>query len=97
MTLQRHIFLILLGSLLGTLVLIAGVGFFTTRDSIRDLRSTIMERTERQVLAELQNYFGRSAPAIEFMRGTISADPAAALAGWRATGLMLAQYMRTAE
>ena len=95
MTLQKNIFLNLIGLLLGTLLLIAGVGYMTTRDSIRDLRATIMQRTEQQVVGELQHYFGTTGPAIEFMRGAVFEDAASAFENWRETGRALAGYVRS--
>jgi adenylate cyclase len=93
MTLQKNVFLILVGLLLGMLLLIAGVGFFTTQSSVRDLRRTIMAATERHVAGELWHYFAETGEAIEFMEEVAFEDPEEALLNWRETSMQLADYM----
>ena len=83
MTLQKNILLILVSLLLTTLLVIAGVGYFTTRDSVRDLRARIMSTKRNQVAGELKHYFGQTEPAIEFMRNAVFSDADAAMEDWR--------------
>lgn len=94
MTLGKSIVLLLVGSLLGTALLLGGVAFITTRNSITNLRSDLLKQVDVRVQQRMQDYFDRAAPALDFMEKAIFAEEDF-MDGWEDRARLLSDYLMT--
>ena len=94
MSLRRTTVLLIAGLLAGTGLLIGGIAYFTTRDSIEELRDSLITQTNDTVLQRMEAYFAQAAPALVFVDQTISFNPnAMSEPDWRNVGLQLALFL----
>lgn len=94
MSLRRTTVLLIAGLLAGTAALIGGLTYFTTRNSMVDLRDKLIEQTSDAVLQRMEFYFGQAAPALGFADSLIAFDPDAMSEGhWQKAGLELALFL----
>ncbi|MEM7145237.1 MAG: adenylate/guanylate cyclase domain-containing protein [Verrucomicrobiota bacterium] len=94
MTLGKTIVLLLVGLLVGTVMLIGSVAFFTTRASVESLRDGLMAQIDEGVQAKMQGYFDGAPPALEFMEGAVFLRPDV-MDEWREAVVVLARFLRT--
>jgi adenylate cyclase len=94
MSLRRTTVLLIAGLLTGTGLLIGGIAYFTTRDSIQELRDSLITQTNDTVLQRMEAYFAQAAPALLFVNQTISFNPKAmSEPDWRDVSLQLALFL----
>ena len=94
MTLGKSIVLLLVGSLLGTALLLGGVAFITTRNSITNLRSDLLKQVDLRVQQRMQDYFDRAGPALDFMEKAVFAEEDF-MNGWEDRARLLSDYLMT--
>ncbi|MEM8955274.1 MAG: adenylate/guanylate cyclase domain-containing protein [Verrucomicrobiota bacterium] len=94
MTLGKTIVFLLVGLLVGTVLLIGSVAFFTTRASVESLRDELMVQIDEGVQAKMQGYFDGALPALEFMEGAVFIR-ANVMEEWEDAMLTLARFLRT--
>lgn len=98
LTLGKSIVLLLVGILIGTALLLGSVAFFTTRDSIVNLRRDLLKQVDERVQQRMQAYFDRAGPAIEFLETAVFPDPGVVEADagdWEDKARLLNAYLKT--
>ncbi|MEM6278334.1 MAG: adenylate/guanylate cyclase domain-containing protein [Verrucomicrobiota bacterium] len=73
-TLGRSLVILVVGTLLGTALLLGGVAYFTTRSSIENLRSDLLKQVDERVQERMQNYFDRAGSALDFLEMAVFND-----------------------
>lgn len=94
MTLGKSIVLLLVGSLLGTALLLGGVAFLTTRASIVELRRDLLKQVDMRVQQRMQGYFDRAEPALSFMEKAVFGEEDI-MEGWEERARLLSDYLET--
>lgn len=98
LTLGKSIVLLLVSLLLGTALLLGGVAYITTRNSVVSLRRDLLKQVDERVQQQMQAYFDRTEPAIEFLETAVFPDPdieEASAAHWKEEARLLSAYLKT--
>ncbi|MEM1441669.1 MAG: adenylate/guanylate cyclase domain-containing protein [Verrucomicrobiota bacterium] len=73
-TLGRSLVILVVGTLLGTALLLGGVAYFTTRSSVENLRSDLLKQIDERVQERMQGYFDRAGSALDFLESAVFDD-----------------------
>ncbi|MEM6280000.1 MAG: hypothetical protein AAF733_11010, partial [Verrucomicrobiota bacterium] len=73
-TLGKSLVILVVGTLLGSALLLGGVAYFTTRSSIENLRSDLLKQIDERVQERMQGYFDRAGSALDFLESAVFQD-----------------------
>lgn len=96
MTLSRSIVILLVSLLIGTGLIVGGVGFISAKTSVTELRGVLLSQVNDRVQQRLQAYFDQAEPALDFIEEAVF-DDLNSIENWEEKSRLLSDFLKSEE